>query len=496
MSDLALSKGDVLTDTMPETGNNNSHEHTHAQNRFAVIPTAEKIGAAPEYSGRDVTIAFLDSGFYPHPDLIDRVIAFHDISGEESTLASIDKPIGHHWHGTQTVVACAGNGSLSEGVYRGLAHHAQLVLVKVSAKGRIADASIEKGLRWVIENRERYGIRILNMSLGGDIDVGLADSCINRLTEELVASGVVVTVAAGNSAESRSIPPANAPSVITVGGYSDENQFSEDGFDLYHSSYGPTADGLVKPEIIAPAMYVAAPILPGTEDYEKAEVLSLIADSTNYLFREVFIANWQKAGLQEYILSTDVVTARQIVEQEMTNRKIVATHYQHVDGTSFAAPIAASVAAQMIEANPDLTPAVIKNILISTASRLSGHPAIRQGFGVLNARMAVEMALKETHFLESTSYFAPRIENGQILFSYHDDEASEIVLCGDFNGWRHDISFDKSDHGLWHAAIPCQPVGQYRYKFLIDGNRWTEDPSHGLKDEDGFGGFNSILRID
>ena len=45
------------------------------------------------------------------------------------------------------------------------------------------------------------------------------------------------------------------------------------------------------------------------------------------------------------------------------------------------------------------------------------------------------------------------------------------------------------------AAIPCRPVGRYRYKLLIDDSWWTEDPNHGLKEDDGFGGFHSILCI-
>lgn len=107
------------------------------------------------------------------------------------------------------------------------------------------------------------------MSLGGDTDAGFAESRINKLAEELIDADVCITVAAGNSASSPVIPPANCPSVITVGGYGDENQFSNDNFELYHSNFGTTIDGLVKPEIIAPAMFVAAPILPETEDYEK-----------------------------------------------------------------------------------------------------------------------------------------------------------------------------------------------------------------------------------
>jgi len=120
-----------------------THAHTHAQNRFAVIPTAEKSNANPNFTGKGIAIAFLDSGFYPHPDFAERIIKFHDISGEEKSLKSI-KPKPHHWHGTQTVTACAGNGSLSDGIYRGLASEVKLVLVKVSKNGRIDDYSIEK----------------------------------------------------------------------------------------------------------------------------------------------------------------------------------------------------------------------------------------------------------------------------------------------------------------------------------------------------------------
>ncbi len=283
------------------------------------------------------------------------------------------------------------------------------MLVKVSRTGKIGDAEIEAGLRWVIANRERHGIRILNISLGGDCDLPTADSTINVLVEDLVSSGVVVTVAAGNSADARSGPPASAPSAITVGGYSDENKFSSAEFDLYHSSHGATADGLIKPELIAPAMFVAAPILPDTPDYEAAELLSMLVSAPDYAFGPLIEENWKAAGLDADVLRMDRESARQIVEFALHRRKVVATHYQHVDGTSFAAPITASVVALMLEANPDLTPAAIKNILVSTASRLTGRPAIRQGFGVINATMAVEMAARETHHLEKEHYHPPRI---------------------------------------------------------------------------------------
>jgi serine protease AprX len=334
------------------------------------------------------------------------------------------------------------------------------------------------------------------MSLGGDCDLPTAESKINALVEELVKKGVVVIVAAGNSTETSSAPPASAPSAITVGGYSDENQFAPDAFDLYHSSHGITADGLVKPELIAPAMFVAAPILPGTPDYESAELLSMLSATPDYAFGPMLEENWQRAGLDPEVPTLHRDAARKIVDLELHRRKIVATHYQHVDGTSFAAPITASVVALLLEANPKLTPASVKNILISSASRLGGHRAIRQGFGVVNPNMALRLAGSETHRLEDDRYHPPRILGGEIVFRYHDDTALTVNLVGDFNDWNSNAaSFERCSDGLWKISIRCQPAGEYRYKFLVDRVRWTEDPSHGLKEEDGYGGFNSILLI-
>ena len=472
------------------------HNHRHDQNRSAVIPTVERLHADTRRKGRGVRIAFLDSGFYPHPDFADRVIAFHDISGEEKSLGEILTPLAHHWHGTQTVTACAGDGRLSNGIYRGLADKAELILIKVSRKGQVTDSEIEAGLRWIVENRERYNIKVLNISLGGDCDLTTRASQINLLVENIVAAGVVVTVAAGNSSELHSLPPASAPSAITVGGYSDGNSLESRDRVLYHSSYGRTADDVIKPELIAPAMYVAAPILPGTKDYEVAETLSMLASSPNYSFRSLLEEFGKDANLGPEIVELDDSTSRQMIDAEIDRRKIISTHYQHVDGTSFAAPITASVVAQMLEANPLLTPTVVKNILLSTALRLSGRSAMRQGFGVIYAKAAVKLAESEQHVLSSGQVHPPRVVGPSIVFSYHDDAAVNVDLVGDFNGWQvGSAPFEICDDGIWRTSIACQPAGEYRYKFVINGRRWIEDPAHGFKEDDGHGGFNSLLTI-
>ena len=163
------------------------------------IPTHLRLDADARYTGKGVTIAFLDSGFYPHPDLLkptNRIVAYHDLAGERRFLNQDDSSESWQWHGTQTSIAAAGNGHLCDGVYRGLASDADLVLVKVSQQGRITEDNIARGIRWIIDNRERYNIRVLNISLGGDEDVPCSKSVIDQAAEEAIRHGIVVVVAA------------------------------------------------------------------------------------------------------------------------------------------------------------------------------------------------------------------------------------------------------------------------------------------------------------
>jgi serine protease AprX len=87
------------------------------------------------------------------------------------------------------------------------------------------------------------------------------------------------------------VPPASAPSVLTVGGLDDKNRLPFSGYDMYHSSYGPTLDGLQKPEVIAPGIWVAAPILPGTPTAEQAALLARLASVKDAELRQALLAS-------------------------------------------------------------------------------------------------------------------------------------------------------------------------------------------------------------
>ena len=478
-----------------------NHDHQHAPNRYGVIPTPVRLNANHEFTGRGVTVAFLDSGFYPHPDLVtveNRVVGYHDVTGERA-LFSTEPVESWQWHGTQTSVAAAGNGQLSDGLYRGVAHEAKLVLVKVSEGGRIAEENIARGIEWVIANRARYDIRVLNISLGGDEDVPCSKSIIDQAAEDAIRQGIVVVAAAGNSGHEgrHSIPPANSPSVITAGGFSDNNRLDQRQLDLYHSNFGVTVDGTIKPELVAPAVWIAAPILPGTAFYDQAEALSRMAAAADYELPSLARELEEVAELPEQMVKADAPDIRAHVEYTLKQLKIVATHYQHVEGTSFAAPIVTSIVAQMIEANPKLTPGAIKNILVSTADRLVSKPVIRQGYGVVNAKRAVELAKTEQHALNIVGCKPPRVEDGRLVFVFHDDHADSVAVAGDFNGWSQRAApLRRNGSGLWSIEIMVPRAGRFEYKFIINGQRWIDDPSNGLKAPDNYGGLNSVLVIE
>ena len=90
--------------------------------------------ADERYTGRGVTIAFLDSGFFAHKDLtepVNRIAGYHNIFAPEDDRSALEKSDVASWHGMMTSVVAAGNGHLSEGFYRSIAPEAKVVLVKI-----------------------------------------------------------------------------------------------------------------------------------------------------------------------------------------------------------------------------------------------------------------------------------------------------------------------------------------------------------------------------
>jgi serine protease AprX len=192
------------------------------------------------------------------------------------------------------------------------------------------------------------------------------------------------------------LPPASSPSAISVGGLDDQNSLDRARRGMYRSSYGPTIDGLQKPEIIAPGIWVAAPILPATPTADEAHLCSELDAAADSDLRAIIESH---AGVDrdfDEARELPVPLLRQLITIKLREGNVISQHYKYVDGTSFASPIVASIAACMLEANPSLTPQLVKRILIDTAERVPGIAVERQGWGVVAPRKAVEVALSSS----------------------------------------------------------------------------------------------------
>ena len=364
-----------------------------------VLSIPLRLDADERFTGDGVTIAFLDSGFYPHVDLTtpeNRIVAYRNMLDGDGDLSSLFESDVASWHGMMTSVVAAGNGSLSNGFYRGIAPKADVVLIKLARTGRISDQDIQNGLEWVLEHREEFNIRIANISAGGDDEQSYLHDPLSQIVEECSAVGVTVICAVGNAGHLPNhpvYPPASAPSCIAVGGLDDNNSINRARRGMYRSSYGPTVDGLQKPEVIASSIWVPAPILPRTPTAKQAALLEKLDKSENRDLHQIIKDNPGIDPELDAAIGLRVHNIRHIIALKIGQENVINEHYKYVDGTSFAAPIVSSVAAQMIEANPNLSPSEIKKILITTAERLPHHEVDRQGWGVVDPRRAVELAL-------------------------------------------------------------------------------------------------------
>ncbi|MBV9960384.1 MAG: S8 family serine peptidase, partial [Acidobacteria bacterium] len=221
-------------------------------------------------------------------------------------------------------------------------------------------------------------------------------NALSKTVERAVREGLTVVCAVGNAGHMPGhpvLPPASAPSCIAVGGLDDKNSLNRARRGMYRSSYGPTIDGLQKPELIAPGIWVPAPILPHTPTAEEAALLTTLDNAPDEELHALLAAH---QGLDKDLDEARELPAyllRQLITIKLHEENVITRHYKYVDGTSFAAPIVSSVIACMLEANPNLTPQQIKRVLIDTAERLPGIEVDRQGWGVVAPRRAVELAL-------------------------------------------------------------------------------------------------------
>lgn len=194
-----------------------------------------------KYLGQNICVAVLDTGIAPHPEFRGKVLAFYD------AMNGNIMPYDDSGHGTHVCGIIAGSQI-------GMGMEAKLAICKVLDKngdGKVGH--IMKAIRWVLENQERYGIRIVNISAGMSEPKDKTDEeRILSGVETLWDAGIVVVTAAGNQGPGSGTVtiPGISKKVITVGALPAESDRKS------YSGQGPTKECVCKPDVLAPGTNV------------------------------------------------------------------------------------------------------------------------------------------------------------------------------------------------------------------------------------------------
>jgi serine protease AprX len=302
-------------------------------------------------TGKGVTIAILDTGIWTGgPDKFGpRILASVDVLNGGMLPVSGDA----YGHGTHITSIAAGGASDQDGDFYGIAPQANLVIVRAfDGEGVGSYSDVIAGLNWIVANQQKYKIRVLNLSFGAPPQSNYWDDPLNQAVMAAWKAGIVVVASAGNEGPTPMTigVPGNVPYVITVGALTDNHTPYDPTDDRLasFSSAGPTFEGFVKPEVVAPGGHMV-----GTMSY------------------------------QSYLANID--------PGSMTKAQSLFT----MSGTSQAAAVTTGVVALMLQAYPTLTPDTVKcRLLRSAQPALTGsgtlaYSVFQQGAGLINAVTAL-----------------------------------------------------------------------------------------------------------
>lgn len=301
------------------------------------------------YTGRGVGVAIVDTGIALHKDFIEggnRVTGFVDFIDQRT------EPYDDNGHGTHVAGIIGGNGFSSKGKYVGVAPECNFIGVKVldhRGDGNISD--VLAGLQWIMDNRKKYNIRIVNISVGTASKDNLDEnSLLVQGVNAVWDHGIVVVVAAGNNGPGpMSIStPGISRKVITVGS-SDDNIAAEvfgSGRSKDYSGRGPTPFCIKKPDIVAPGSNIIS-----------CNISRYSAKAKN---GDVKLATYDAPMM-----------------------------YTIKSGTSMATPVVSGAIALLLSAHPELTNREVKLRLRGCAVDMGQHWE-KQGWGLLNVRRLLE----------------------------------------------------------------------------------------------------------
>ena len=397
----------------------------------------ESFQAESMFKGTGVTIAQMDTGVAPRSEL-PGLVASVDMVGTYDPTFSPAGSTDPHGHGTHVAGILVGNGANSEnGRLVGIAPEASLVSIRVlNGQGQGSTSGMLAGLQWVLEHKDAYGIRVLNLSLGHPVYEPPDVDPLVQAVEDLWDAGIVVVCSAGNAGKDGHgtiSSPCNSRKVITVGALNDRKSNGRDDDTVAtYSSRGPARFNLVaKPDLLAPGNKIWSTRSSGST-LDLQFPLNRIAGNPNQ--------PWNKA-------------------------------YFELSGTSMAAPMVAGAAALLLEKDPSLNPATVKARLMLSARKAAVGDPFAAGAGsldilaALNATGEVEEALSPLAFVETvdpentspeTASGRMRFENTGVLWA--NQEFSLALLWGSSVLWSAETGTDAAVL-LSYAVLLPEVVG-------------------------------------
>ena len=401
------------------------------------------------YNGTGIGVAVVDSGIAPHSALDSRVIARVNLVSWEGS--SSGDPYGH---GTHVAGIIGGNTSAAKHVTTafagGSAPGVKLIDVRVlGATGVGYTSDVIAGIDWAVANRSKYGIRVINLSLGHAVSEPAAIDPLCQAVARAVQAGVVVVASAGNyGLTSAGAPvlggitsPGNSPFAITVGAIDTAGTTtrSDDAVAPY-SSKGPTRyDLAVKPDVVA----------PGTK------LVSLEANGS-YLSRKY--PAWHIAGSGK-------------------------NAYFRLTGTSMATAVVSGGVALLLDANASLTPGQLKVALQTGATFMPKAGLVAAGAGSVNFPQSKKMAdtgllssvLNTVDSLLGTSSGATFRDTGTLINRVYDRTGIRLLGLLDLS-----ILFgsaDDAEPGVLNLLGLSNPIAQTPANHLVWGDvaDWTDN---------------------
>jgi hypothetical protein len=300
-------------------------------------------------TGKNITVAVLDTGIFANHstftnsgklDWFERIVSFYDVIENQSSIPGDDDG-----HGTWASSILGGNSS----VYQGVAPDVKFVVLKIfDNTGETNSSILENAINWVVQNKEVFNIKIVSMSFGAKPEPNNLNDIarLQSIARTLIDNGILVVAAGGNNGDPSKDygdgtinAPASDKAVLAVGGV------DYDGNMYPISAKGPTFEGVIKPDVCAPAVEVVG--------------------ADNNL-------------LNGYIYGT---------------------------GTSGATPFVAGLAALMLEKEETLTPLQLKSIISLTSFKTVNPRAIQdniQGWGIIQGYAALDALNNPILINEST----------------------------------------------------------------------------------------------